>query len=134
MRHSCDKSCDIEKAMNGEGPKSKTAGEALKALQGIRGRVKPAEESPVAVVEETTEVVYKGVRVREDVERALVQLFFPHMPAGKVRRYLKKHGFAWSPGEGCWQCERTVKAGYHARAAVDRGELKERQGLSIGTT
>jgi hypothetical protein len=53
---------------------------------------------------------YRGVRIRDDPDRGLVQVFFPDMPAEKVRRYLKKHGFAWEPasGVGCVK-ERTTR-------------------------
>jgi hypothetical protein len=103
--------------------KPPAAEKELKTLKEIQARVKP-EQNKVEPLEETTEEEYQGVRIRDDTERGLVQLFFRHMPTDKVRRYLKKHGFTWEPGERCWQCERNENTGYHARKAVDRGEVK----------
>jgi hypothetical protein len=102
---------------------------ALSALQKIRERVKPLRDSADAPKEETTlrprsvqtEEKYNGVRILDDPEQGVLKIFFPYFPAEKVRRYLKKHGFAWEAGEQCWQCERAETAGYHARKAVDRG-------------
>jgi hypothetical protein len=94
---------------------------ALDALKGISERAKTTRDTAAAPIEETTEEEYRSVRIREDAEKGLLQMFFPRMPAAKVRQYLKKHGFAWEPGERCWQCERGETAGYHARKAVDRG-------------
>lgn len=99
---------------------NKTAA-ALDALKKIRERVKPMQDTPAAAKEEATEEEYLGVKIRDDVDRELVQIFFRNIPTGKVRTYLKKHGFAWDAGERCWQCERVENAGYHARKAVDRG-------------
>jgi hypothetical protein len=99
---------------------NKTAA-ALDALKKIRERVKPVQDTPAAPIAEMTEEEYQGVKIRDDPERGLVQLFFPDMPSEKVRRYLKKHGFAWEPTERCWQSERKDNSGYHARKAVDRG-------------
>lgn len=98
---------------------------ALNALQKIRERVKPGRESAAAdqLKEEYSEEKYKGVRIVDDPDRGLVQMFFPDVPAEKVRRYLNKRGFAWEAGERCWQSKRVEGAGYHARKAVDRGEL-----------
>lgn len=95
---------------------------ALNALREIRERIKPQRDSNDVPIEETTEEEYKGIRIRDDVERGMVKMFFPHMPSEKVRRYLKKHGFEWEPLERCWQCERVENAGYHARKAINRGE------------
>ena len=96
---------------------------AMIALQKIRERVKPQlPESADAPVKEAADEDYKGVKILTDAGRGLVQLFFPNVPADKVRRYLKKHGFVWEAGERCWQSERVDTAGYHARKAVDRGE------------
>ena len=96
---------------------------ALAALQKIRERVKPQlPESADTAVEDISEEEYQGVKIRTNAGRGLVQMFFPDVPADKVRRYLKKHGFIWEPGERCWQSDKVDTAGYHARKAVDRGE------------
>lgn len=95
--------------------------EALNALQKIRERVKPQHDSTEAPKEETTEEEYHGVQIIDNIERGLVQVFFPHMPTEKARRYLKKHGFTWDSSEQCWKCERAENAGYHAKRAVDLG-------------
>ncbi|MDD5342850.1 MAG: hypothetical protein PHW12_00355 [Smithella sp.] len=93
---------------------------ALTALQKIRERVKPQlPESVDAASEETTEEEYQGVKIRNNARRGLVQMFFPNVPADKIRRYLKKHGFIWEAGERCWQSDKVDTAGYHARKAVD---------------
>ncbi|MDD5342841.1 MAG: hypothetical protein PHW12_00310 [Smithella sp.] len=95
---------------------------ALAALQKIRERIKPQlPVSAAAASGEIAEEEYIGVKIRTDVGRGLVQMFFPNVPADKVRRYLKKHGFVWDAGERCWQSEKVDTAGYHARKAVDRG-------------
>ena len=103
--------------------KADKTSEALNALQKIRERVKPQTDSAEAPKEETTEEEYQGVRIIDNIERSLVQVFFPHMPTEKARRYLKKHGFTWDPREQCWKCERAENAGYHARKAMDLGTM-----------
>lgn len=96
---------------------------ALNALQKIRERVKPHQDSSDAHKEETTEEEYQGVRIIDNIDRGLTQVFFPHMPPEKARRYLKKHGFTWDPSEQCWKCERAENAGYHAKKAADLGTM-----------
>ena len=103
------------------GEKENKKATAMNELQKIRERVKPLRDSSDAPKEETTEEKYKGVKIRDDPEQGMLKIFFPYFPAEKVRRYLKKHGFAWGAGEQCWQSERVDTAGYHARKAVDRG-------------
>ena len=93
---------------------------AMIALQKIRERVKPQlPESADAAGKEAVEEEYQGVKIRTDAGRGLVQMFFPDVPADKVRRYLKKHGFVWEAGERCWQSDKVDTAGYHARKAGD---------------
>ncbi|MDD5672654.1 MAG: hypothetical protein PHC61_00700 [Chitinivibrionales bacterium] len=97
---------------------------AMIALQKIRERIKPQPVSANAASEEIIEEDYQGVKIRTDVGRGLVQMFFPKVPSDKVRRYLKKHGFVWDVGERCWQSDKVDTAGYHARRAVDGGGKK----------
>ena len=121
LRHSYDKSCDIEKAMKREEKTGTAAKEALAKLEKIRERVKPEDEAQEPMEEQTTEEEYEGVRIVDDVESGTLRLYFRYIPAEKVRRYLKKHDFQWVPGEQCWEGERTDQAKYRARKAIGRG-------------
>lgn len=51
----------------------------------------------------TTEIVINGVRLVQNVEENRVQLFFPGIPPGEVRKKLKQNGFCWCRSEGAWQ-------------------------------
>jgi membrane-bound lytic murein transglycosylase len=99
---------------------------ALNALREIRERIKPRKDTEEKPKEETTEEEYKGARIRDEVESGKTKIFFPRMPSEKVRGYLKKHGCEWNPAERCWECERKENAGYHARKAIDRGEVERK--------
>lgn len=94
---------------------------ALLALRKIRERFDPPRTLQDVSKAEPVEEVCQGVRIRDDAERGLVQMFFPQVPEEKVRRYMKKHGFEWMAGEQCWESKRTVNAVYHARKAINRG-------------
>lgn len=107
--------------MNREEKKDPAAKEALAKLERIRERVKPEREEREQTEERTTEEEYGCVKIRDDVESGALRLYFRYAPAEKVRRYLKKHGFVWSPGERCWERERSDQAKYRARQAIDRG-------------
>lgn len=111
--------------MNREGKKDPAAKEALEKLERIRERVKPEGEERGPTEEQSTEEQYEGVRIVDDVERGALRLYFRYAPAEKVRRYLKKHGFEWSPGELCWEGERSDQAKYRASQAIDRGIKKD---------
>lgn len=107
--------------MKKEEKKAPAVKEALAKLEKIRERVKPEEKAKKHTEERKTEEEYEGVRIRDDVESGALRLYFRHMPAEKVRRYLKKHGFKWETGEQCWESERSEQARYRARQAIDRG-------------
>jgi hypothetical protein len=103
------------------------AQEALEKLEKIRARVKPEEEAQEPTEERTTEEEYEGVTIRDDVEGGALRVFFRYVPGEKVRRYLKKHGFQWVPGEQCWEGERTEQAKYRAKQAIERGAKAGKQ-------
>ena len=115
--------------MNWEEKTGLAAKEALAKLEKIKERVKPEEDAQEVVEEQrTTEEEYSGVRIVDDVESGTLRLYFRYAPAEKVRRYLKKHGFAWLPREQCWDSERSDQAKYRARQAIDRGVKAGRKG------
>lgn len=64
---------------------------AMNALQKIRERVTPARDcADTPPKEQTVEEEYQGVRIIDVAGRGLVRMFFPHVPAENVRRYLKR--------------------------------------------
>jgi len=94
---------------------------ALNQLDAIKSRVKPGLGSETAgTVRESKEREYKGVRIVDDIEAAKCRLFFPSFPAPKVRTFLKKHGFAWSTADRCWQADRTAQTDYYAEKAIEK--------------
>lgn len=69
---------------------------------------------------ETVEVApVEGLRIIQDVEDNRVRIIFDGKPAEEVRRYLKGHGFRWSPMAGAWQRHLNNSGVYAARAFVE---------------
>jgi hypothetical protein len=71
---------------------------ALLALRKIRERLDPPRTLQDASKAEPVEEVCQGVRIRDDVERGFVQMFFPQVPEEKVRRYMKNMALNGWPG------------------------------------
>jgi len=94
---------------------------AINNLNEIKSRVKPGTDvEPVDMVGETTEREYKGIRIVDDAAAEVCRIYFPSFPAPKVRTFLKKHGFAWSSADRCWQADRTEQTSYYAEKAIDK--------------
>ena len=54
-----------------------------------------------------------------------LQLFFDGKPDEETRDIVKKHGFRWSPKNGCWQRQLTSNGRYAAKKAVEEIEKLE---------
>lgn len=93
---------------------------ALSQLETIKSRVKPVSVQGPKQREETTERIYKGVRIVDDAETEKCRIFFPSIPSPMVRTFLKKHGFQWSANDNCWQADRSSQANYYAEKAADK--------------
>ena len=98
---------------------------ALKKLKEIRSRVKAVLKSEETgeenkPIEETTETKYKGVKIVDNIESNVCQIFFHDFPNPPVRAYLKHHGFKWSPIDQCWSGPRSAQAMFHAEKGIDK--------------
>lgn len=94
---------------------------ALTKLKEIKSRVKPAGTAENAEeAGEYSEREYKGVMIVDDPATGNITLYIKTVPPQKVRRFLKKHGFKWSPARNLWQANRYLQANYYAEKAIDK--------------
>lgn len=75
----------------------------LANIKRLRDRIAALEQEQERREQVTGEQVINGVRVIENAEENRLQLFFPGKPAAGMIVELKRHGFHWSPKQGCWQ-------------------------------
>lgn len=54
----------------------------------------------------------------ENTELMRLQLFFDGKPDEKTRDIVKKHGFRWSPKNGCWQRQLTANGKYALKEVI----------------
>jgi len=77
-----------------------------------RMRERLAELEKRAQRETAEKETESGVKIVENAEDDRLQLFFPGKPEPAKIELLKRHGFKWSPKNGCWQRQLTDNAKY----------------------
>ena len=63
---------------------------------------------------------YKGVRIENHYDDERTRIIFDDKPSEEVRKYLKGHGFRWSPTNNAWQRKLTDNAVRHAKGILDK--------------
>lgn len=59
-----------------------------------------------------------GITYEEAAKRMRLQLFFDGKPDEETRDIVKKHGFRWSPKNGCWQRQLTTNGKYALKEVI----------------
>jgi hypothetical protein len=62
--------------------------------------------------DQTSERTIGDVQIVDNVEANRLQIYFPGKPSDEIRAALKRHGFRWSPRNGCWQAYRGNRSEY----------------------
>lgn len=78
-------------------------------------RLKKAKEAKEAGTKETGNDFFKVV---ENTDLMRLQLFFDGKPDEETRDIVKKHGFRWSPKNGCWQRQLTTNGKYALKEVI----------------
>lgn len=69
----------------------------------INAAKKQLEKAKFLAEKEDVEYEGNGVSVSECYSENRVRVYFPGKPDEETRANLKRHGFRWSPSNGCWQ-------------------------------
>ena len=66
--------------------------------------------------------IYGDIKIVDNIEENRVQIFFPGKPEQEMRTKLKRHGFRWTPNNGCWQSYPTYNSRCLIQELIKRNE------------
>ena len=84
-------------------------------IKNTKARLERLKKVKEAGTKETENDFFKVV---ENTELMRLQLFFDGKPDEETRDIVKKHGFRWSPKNGCWQRQLTANGKYALKEVI----------------
>ena len=107
---------DRMKAVNAYWRKHKTVeGCPELSVSNTKARLERLKKAKEAGTKETGNDFFKVV---ENTDLMRLQLFFDGKPDEETRDIVKKHGFRWSPKNGCWQRQLTTNGKYALKEVI----------------
>ena len=84
-------------------------------IKNTKARLERLKKAKEAGTKETENDFFKVV---ENTDLMRLQLFFDGKPDEETRDIVKKHGFRWSPKNGCWQRQLTTNGKYALKEVI----------------
>lgn len=84
-------------------------------IKNTKARLERLKKAKEAGTKETGNDFFKVV---ENTDLMRLQLFFDGKPDEETRDIVKKHGFRWSPKNGCWQRQLTTNGKYALKEVI----------------
>jgi hypothetical protein len=108
QQHMKDRNAALRKGTaQGRGHESWELSNNLANIKRMEARI---EEIQRTKAQETQEILVGKIKIVDNTEIMRFQIFFPGKPVSQVRDKLKRHGYRWTPSQGCWQAYRNHNA------------------------
>lgn len=95
-------------------------------IKNTRARLERLKKVKEAGTKETENDFFKVV---ENTDLMRLQLFFDGKPDEETRDIVKKHGFRWSPKNGCWQRQLTANGKYALKEVITELQKMSASGI-----